>query len=325
MATPAYALDARKEEWVGTLSGTVPWFLYAVLFASTSVIVGVIWDISWHRIHRPRHVLDAGAPRDLSRRHRRRPDVRLGRADDDFRGSADERGCGGPLLGIPRAARRVGLHLGRVRDAHLGAVRRLVAQRLRARREDRQPAAHAARGRHRRHSMRRDADGARRGRTAPRRSSAARPPVSDRRAGCCWCCSSTLSRPSTSQRWDMHQSLFYQVSARRVRVLPRERRARVGLALAGDHHRARLHGPDDGHAARAAAVPGAAAARADLRAGRSVHAAGLPAAAGRAGDWRSTVVHAARRTAATTGARRADRRRCSSPSSSPCSGRSPTS
>jgi hypothetical protein len=27
----------------------VPWFLYAVLFASTCVIVGVIWDISWHR------------------------------------------------------------------------------------------------------------------------------------------------------------------------------------------------------------------------------------------------------------------------------------
>src|SRR5438477_2840499 len=31
------------------MSGTVPWFLYAVLFASTSVIVGVTWDISWHR------------------------------------------------------------------------------------------------------------------------------------------------------------------------------------------------------------------------------------------------------------------------------------
>jgi hypothetical protein len=26
-----------------------PWFLYAVLFASASVIVGVLWDISWHR------------------------------------------------------------------------------------------------------------------------------------------------------------------------------------------------------------------------------------------------------------------------------------
>jgi hypothetical protein len=48
MATPAYVLDAR-DEWAGTVFGTVPWFLYAVLFASTSVIVGVTWDISWHR------------------------------------------------------------------------------------------------------------------------------------------------------------------------------------------------------------------------------------------------------------------------------------
>src|SRR5688572_9470544 len=28
---------------------TVSWAIYAVLFASTSVILGVIWDISWHR------------------------------------------------------------------------------------------------------------------------------------------------------------------------------------------------------------------------------------------------------------------------------------
>lgn len=28
---------------------SVPWSIYAVLFASTSVIIGVIWDISWHR------------------------------------------------------------------------------------------------------------------------------------------------------------------------------------------------------------------------------------------------------------------------------------
>src|SRR5436305_5567570 len=30
-------------------STTAPWSIYAVLFASTSVILGVIWDISWHR------------------------------------------------------------------------------------------------------------------------------------------------------------------------------------------------------------------------------------------------------------------------------------
>jgi hypothetical protein len=27
----------------------VPWTVYAVLFASTSVVIGVMWDISWHR------------------------------------------------------------------------------------------------------------------------------------------------------------------------------------------------------------------------------------------------------------------------------------
>jgi len=27
----------------------IPWYLWAVVFASTSVVVGVIWDISWHR------------------------------------------------------------------------------------------------------------------------------------------------------------------------------------------------------------------------------------------------------------------------------------
>jgi hypothetical protein len=32
-----------------TSSVAAPWPIYAVLFASTSVILGVIWDISWHR------------------------------------------------------------------------------------------------------------------------------------------------------------------------------------------------------------------------------------------------------------------------------------
>jgi hypothetical protein len=48
MATTAYVLDVH-DAWTRSLSRTVPWFLYAVLFASTSVIVGVTWDISWHR------------------------------------------------------------------------------------------------------------------------------------------------------------------------------------------------------------------------------------------------------------------------------------
>jgi hypothetical protein len=48
MATPASVLDIR-EGWTRSRTAGVPWFLYAVLFASTSVIVGVTWDISWHR------------------------------------------------------------------------------------------------------------------------------------------------------------------------------------------------------------------------------------------------------------------------------------
>src|SRR5688500_4665247 len=32
-----------------TAASTVSWAIYAVLFASTSVVLGVMWDISWHR------------------------------------------------------------------------------------------------------------------------------------------------------------------------------------------------------------------------------------------------------------------------------------
>ena len=32
-----------------TAAATVPWYVYSVLFASTSVILGVLWDISWHQ------------------------------------------------------------------------------------------------------------------------------------------------------------------------------------------------------------------------------------------------------------------------------------
>ena len=32
-----------------TAAPAVSWAIYAVLFASASVVLGVIWDISWHR------------------------------------------------------------------------------------------------------------------------------------------------------------------------------------------------------------------------------------------------------------------------------------
>jgi hypothetical protein len=47
----------RAQAWTGVdvaerdsvRATRTPWFLYLVLFASTSVVIGVIWDISWHR------------------------------------------------------------------------------------------------------------------------------------------------------------------------------------------------------------------------------------------------------------------------------------
>jgi hypothetical protein len=48
-ASAATGLGTRDLEAPAVAVGRVPWFLYAVLFASTCVIVGVIWDISWHR------------------------------------------------------------------------------------------------------------------------------------------------------------------------------------------------------------------------------------------------------------------------------------
>src|SRR3954465_1111267 len=51
MATSATAFpDSRSfARTRSAASSAVPWSIYAVLFASASVIVGVIWDISWHR------------------------------------------------------------------------------------------------------------------------------------------------------------------------------------------------------------------------------------------------------------------------------------
>jgi hypothetical protein len=51
MATPAATV--RRFQQAAAIDAAaavrVPWSIYAVLFASTCVIVGVLWDISWHR------------------------------------------------------------------------------------------------------------------------------------------------------------------------------------------------------------------------------------------------------------------------------------
>ena len=198
MATSATTFpDSQRFERARTAeSASVPWSIYAVLFASTSVILGVIWDISWHRsigrdtFWTPAHlgIYLGGIVAGLTSGW-----VAL---RTTFAGSDGGPRHGGPVLGIPRAARRVGLHLGRLRDGHLGAVRRLVAQRVRPRRQDHQPAAHAARRGHRGDSVRCDADGA--GVAEPRDRRPASPwTVSTCSAPVCCCCSLPRSRPST--------------------------------------------------------------------------------------------------------------------------------
>ncbi len=42
-------LDDAARFRVGRAGAAAPWPIYAVLFASSSVIIGVLWDISWHR------------------------------------------------------------------------------------------------------------------------------------------------------------------------------------------------------------------------------------------------------------------------------------
>src|SRR3954471_9943675 len=50
MATSAATFpDSQHFERARTAESAVPWSIYAVLLASASVIIGVIWDISWHR------------------------------------------------------------------------------------------------------------------------------------------------------------------------------------------------------------------------------------------------------------------------------------
>src|SRR5581483_4692583 len=51
MATPAAAVSGTRPVARARAidSAAAPWSIYAVLFAYTSVILGVIWDISWHR------------------------------------------------------------------------------------------------------------------------------------------------------------------------------------------------------------------------------------------------------------------------------------
>ena len=49
MTATVQPTPAQRSAIDSATGGSVPWYLWAVAFASTSVIVGVTWDISWHR------------------------------------------------------------------------------------------------------------------------------------------------------------------------------------------------------------------------------------------------------------------------------------
>jgi len=52
MATTVSAFapsDGKSAAKTAAVSGAIEWPLYAVVFASTCIIVGLLWDISWHR------------------------------------------------------------------------------------------------------------------------------------------------------------------------------------------------------------------------------------------------------------------------------------
>src|SRR5205807_1334844 len=72
---------------------------------------------------------------DLLGRRARRVVVRLAGAANDVRGTVGGARGERAVLGVPRAAGRVARHLGRAGDDHVGAVRQLVAQRVRPRRQ----------------------------------------------------------------------------------------------------------------------------------------------------------------------------------------------
>jgi hypothetical protein len=108
-------------------------------FAAACVMVGVYWDISWH-MSIGRDSFWTPAPADSDRGPDRRFSSGYVALKTTLRGTDVERNAAVSFWGF-RAPLGVDLYLGLRRDLRdVGAVRQLVAQRLRARREDRQPA-----------------------------------------------------------------------------------------------------------------------------------------------------------------------------------------
>ena len=169
---------------------SIPWYLWCSALAVTSAYVGGYWDISWHRsigrdsFWSPPHmaIYACGVLAGLSSAYLI--------FTTTFGARAPLRAVSVRIWGLRGTARRLHLGLGRARHARVGAVRRLVAQRLRPRRPHHQPAAHGARRRVLRHQFRhRDAD-ARLREPRGRRRTACR---------CSGCCCTSAAWPSASR------------------------------------------------------------------------------------------------------------------------------
>ena len=117
--------DARSI--VAERTASIPWYVWCLAAATASDAFGGYWDISWHisigrdTFWTPAHMMIylAGVLAGLA--------MRLCDPDHDLRLLAGDEGQSDLGVGISRTARMLHGDVGRVRDAHLGAVRQLVA------------------------------------------------------------------------------------------------------------------------------------------------------------------------------------------------------
>jgi hypothetical protein len=142
-ARPAVPQPAAVET-----TAALTWPLYAVVLSSARhrgrAPVGHL--VAQH--HRPRQLLERASPARAAGRDRGRYQLRLAGPPHHLRRNLRPARRVGAILGIPGTARRLGDDLGHLRHDRVGPVRQLVAQRLRPRRQDREPAPHGARPRH---------------------------------------------------------------------------------------------------------------------------------------------------------------------------------
>ena len=232
---------------------------------------------------RPRHLLDAGTPRDLRGRAGGGAVRRMAGTEDDVCRLRNRSRALCADVGLSRAARSLGGDLGRDRDAHLSAARRLVAQRLRTRCRDPESTPCGPRPGHLLDPARGPAHGAV---VAESRVGARAAP-----AGLCLRLQRGLARGDAR---GAHDGILDAERLARSRV-PHDLGGRLPAGavrggpsrttpLAGDLGGGRLHGNDAGDDVGASAVSRRATACAHPARRGSDGAAGIPAAAGRSRD-----------------------------------------